>query len=372
MSQPPQPPFSGQPGEPDPTQVDHADPDPSLPYPTQSDLSAYPDPSHPGQAPPTQPFPTQPFPTQPFPTQPNLGQPNLGQPYPAQPPDQGPLYAQSASYSPDQYNRPQHSQTPQYGQDQYGQPTPYGQGQYAPGSPYGPPGYGPGYPPGMAPPVKKKSKVLPIVLSAIAGALVLCVGGAIALAVIGKREIDRKKAAASAASSAPTTHPKQNGGTTEPTTPTSNIKIVQPATLGGRPRLTEKQFAEIAKQLESSLSNIPGETKSVGALYGAPEKQNIVIAVGAAAPIADPEQTLNQIFLGAGIGGLSVKNTTSAGTGSLGGSAECGNASTSELKMAICGWADEGSLGLVIWYSTSVDKAKAEFPQLRAQIEQKS
>jgi len=37
--------------------------------------------------------------------------------------------------------------------------------------------------------------------------------------------------------------------------------------------------------------------------------------------------------------------------------------------MALCTWADSGSLGMLIFYDKSVAKAKAEFPKLRAQIE---
>jgi hypothetical protein len=116
---------------------------------------------------------------------------------------------------------------------------------------------------------------------------------------------------------------------------------------------------------------VPGSTGSVGALYGTVAKRNIVIVAAAEAPIDDPATELDQTFYGAGIGGLKIENITKASTGTLGGSAKCGSATSSGVNMAICSWADDGSLGMLIWYSKSVSKAKAEFPKLRAEVEKK-
>ena len=40
--------------------------------------------------------------------------------------------------------------------------------------------------------------------------------------------------------------------------------------------------------------------------------------------------------------------------------------------MAICAWADSGSLGMVVWYFKTVGEVKAELIEVRGQIEQKS
>jgi hypothetical protein len=374
-----QPPYSGQPhpgqqppsGEPQSGQPYQGGQYQGQPY------SGQPNPDVPTSVPPSYP-PTTAYPSS---GQPEYGQPPYGTPQPQ-------YGAPQPQYNDPQYGtpQPQHGD-PQYGtpQPQYGDPQqpgvqpppPYGQSPYGQ-SPYGAqPGAGlPAYgqqgfgQPGFLPPTppKKKSKTLPIVLTAVAIVLVLCVGGVVALFMVGKNAVDDANDAIEADST-------PGSGTTQetpgPTKAVGTVKISEPATLGGRPKLTDPQFAGVADQLQSSLKNVPGATTSVGALYGTVQKQDIVIAAAAEAPIDNPEKELEQTFLSAGIGGMKISEITEASTGTLGGAAKCGQATATDVDMAFCSWADEGSLGMVIWYFQPVSKAKAEFPKLRAQIETK-
>jgi len=299
-----------------------------------------------------QPSSGQPYPGQQPPYgQPQYGQPQYGQQYPGQPnPDVPPTQA----YPP-----------PDYGQQQYGQ---YGQPEYGQ-QPYGQPGYPPPVPP------KPKSRTLPIVLTIIGIVLVLCVGGGTAVALIVKNQ-DKKNAADTSSSTAPTQStdeptPDQTDETTAPAQ-TTNVTIVAPKTLGGRPKLTDDALAGVTDALKSALGQVPGATNSVGELYGTISKQDIVVLAAAEAQIDDPDTMLDLMLSSASSGGDKVTGITSAPTGSLGGAAKCGAATDSGTKMALCTWADNGSLGMLIWYDKSVAKAKAEFPKLRAQIEKKS
>ncbi|MCA2216112.1 hypothetical protein [Jidongwangia harbinensis] len=274
--------------------------------------------------------------------------------------------------------QPAYTPGPEYGQPQpgYGQPQPeYGQPQPGYGQPQ--PGYammGPPQPP------QKKSKALPIILISVAVALVLCVGGA-AVVFVAARDTagDLVDAAQSAAATPdptvtaadPTDEPGPAPTTTAPKS-TKNIKIVEPKTLGGRPKLTDPQFAGAAEELQSGLADVPGATNTVGALYGTPAKRDIIIIAGVEAPVDDPGQELDSTFLGAGVGGLKVTGITKVSPGPLGGEAKCGKAAASGVNMVLCGWADEGSVGWIIWYFKSLSKAKAEFPRLRGQIEKSS
>jgi hypothetical protein len=323
MSQPPQPPYSGQP---DPHQPGY------------------------GQQPPY--------------GSPSYGPPSYGSPSYGEPSyGQQPVYGQPSSGAPSYGQQP-----PAYGQ----QPPTYGQdpayGSYGPGE-YPPPGGG--YPPPQPP--KKKSKALPIVLVSIAVVLVLCIGGGVAIFLAAKNKTqDLVDAARDAANpTAPATTDPTGSSTTAPAGG-SKITVVEPKTLGGRPKLTDKQFASLAKELQSGLADVPDATATVGALYGSVEKQNIVIVAAAAAPIDDPKKELDSTFAGAGFSGLKVTDITPVSAGSLGGEAKCGRSTESGISMALCGWADEGSLGFNIFFFSSVSKAKAEFPALRAQVEKSS
>jgi hypothetical protein len=338
-----QPPYSGQPY---PEQPPQGEP--------QSPWSGRPNPDVPNSAPPGYPqYGQQPDPTTPY------GQ----QQYPP------PQYGQAPQ--PD-YNQPQSGQ-PAYGQPAYGQPG-YGQPGYGQTG-YGQPGYGQAdYAAGGAPPPPpKKSKTLPIVLIAVAVFLVLCVGGGTAVYIGVRNTADDVKTAVNSPNPAP-------GSTTEPTTepsaeptkaPASAITVVEPKKLGGRPKLTDAQFAPLASELKSSLADVPGATKTVGTLYGTVEKRNIVVVAAAAAPLAEPGKEIDAAFTSAGFGGMKISGITDVSPGPLGGEARCGKATQQDLNMAICVWADNGSLGMMIWYFKSVSKAKAEFPKLRAQVESK-
>jgi hypothetical protein len=344
MSQPPYPgppypeqPYSGQPGS--------GQPYPGQPYPGQ-----------PGSG---QQYPGQPYPGQPYQGQPNPDVPSSVPPgYPSSAPP-APSYGQQPGYPPPEYGQPGYGQ-PEYGQPGYGQPE------------YGQPGYGqqPGY--GAPQPPKKKSKALPIVLVSIAVVLVLCVGGGTAIFLAARNKAGNisdevQKALATPTATIPTDDP-----TTAPTKATSTISIVEPKTLGGRPKLTDPQFAGIADELKSGLADVPNAGNTVGALYGTVEKQDIVVIAGAEAPVEDPAKELSGTFLGAGVGGLKVTGITTVPAGPLGGAAKCGNASTSGVKLAMCGWADDGSVGWIIWYFKSAGQVKSEFPKLRGQIEKSS
>ncbi|MCU7725848.1 hypothetical protein ODJ79_19130 [Actinoplanes sp. KI2] len=315
---------------------------------------------------------------------PPYGQPSSGDPSPGQPPyGQQPQYGQP-QYGQPQYGQPQYGQ-PEYGQPQYpGQPNPdvpptqaypdygqqpqYGQPQY--GQPqYGQPEYAqPGYPP-PAPP--QKSRTLPIVLTIIGIVLVLCVGGGTAVALIVKNDQNKKNTADTSSTTAPTqaTDEPTPDQTTETTPPATKVTIAAPKTLGGRPKLTDKELAGLTDSLKTALGSVPGATNPVGALYGTISNQDIVVLAAAQADVDDPATMLDLLFTGASSGAGKVTGVTTAPTGSLGGSAKCGLATDSGTKMALCTWADSGSIGMLIWYDKSVAKAKAEFPRLRAQVE---
>ncbi|WP_127506710.1 hypothetical protein [Actinoplanes solisilvae] len=270
-----------------------------------------------------------PYPGPPYPDDPTAGQPYPGAPEP--PP--------TAAYPPP-------------GQPGYGQPTQPVHGDYTPPQYGAAPGYG--TPPPQPP---QKSRTVPIVLLSIAIVLVLCVGGVAAILIIGKNEADKEDRATAGTSAAPA--------------PVSTVTLTEPATLGGREKLTSPSFAALAEQLKSGLASTPNATKTIGAIYGDVAAQDIVILSAAEAPIRDPQGELESTFYGAGIGGLKIDNITTASTGALGGAAKCGSSATSGIEMAICTWADEGSKGMFMWFDVSVAKAKAEFPKLRAEVEKK-
>ncbi|OJF11294.1 hypothetical protein BG844_27160 [Couchioplanes caeruleus subsp. caeruleus] len=249
----------------------------------------------------------------------------------------------------------------------YGVQPPYPQPEYGQaGYPQSGPPMGAGYPP----PPKPKSRTLAITLVSIAVVLVLCVGGGTALYLVGRNATDdvtTSRTVAPTATASPT--PEQTEATEEPA---AEITVVEPRTLGGRPKVTDPQFTGAVDQLKEELRKMPRATETVGALYGTPAERDLVVVAAVASEVEDPQRELNATFLGAGISGLMLTGLTTPSSGSLGGVAKCGKGEAGGAPVVVCGWADDGSVGLLISYYKSMSAAKAEFPKLRAQVEKVS
>ncbi|MGI5522651.1 hypothetical protein ACQEUX_17235 [Micromonospora sp. CA-259024] len=210
-----------------------------------------------------------------------------------------------------------------------------------PGQPYGDPSLTAG------PPPAKKSKAGRIVLIVLAVVLVLCLGGAAITWFAVKDDV---------------------GDVVDAT----KTRVVAPATLAGRPKITDPQLQTAADQLVAGMkAEVQGETSTVGAFYGDPTKQDMVMIAGVSGLLADPKKELDGAIDGLSKE-LTLTNMAPVEAGPLGGEARCGDGKAESVPLGICVWADKGSLGMVVMYFKSADQAKAEFTTIRGQVEQRS
>lgn len=244
-----------------------------------------------------------------------------------------------------------HPQQPEYGSPQHphspgAQPAPPGYGaQPAPPGYGGQPGPGPqaGFPP---PPPQKKSGVGKVLLIVLAVVLVLCVGGGIAIwAAVGDDVGDVVEA--------------------------TNTRVVAPETLNGRPKVTEPALVSAAMQMSVDIKkDVPEATSTVGAFYGDPAKNDLVMIVGVSGLMADPKKELDDAVTTL-TPALQVTNMAPVEAGPLGGDAKCGDGKSEGVDLGICVWADRGSLGMVVIYFKNGKQAEAEFGQIRSAVEQR-
>ncbi|WP_341719728.1 hypothetical protein QQG74_08490 [Micromonospora sp. FIMYZ51] len=234
-------------------------------------------------------------------------------------------------------------------------------GAVPPGGAYPPPGgaFPPGavppggaFPPGAMPPggafppPKKKSNVGKIVLIVLAVLLVLCVGGGTAIWFAVKDTVNE-------------------------TIDATRTRVVAPDTLAGRPKVTDPQLQTASDQMVQGLkSSVENETGAVGAFYGDPTAQDLVLIVAVSGVMVDPKKELDDAIQGLS-GELGVTNMAAVDAGPLGGDASCGDGQAEGVPMGICAWANRGSVGLVVMYFSSRAEAEAQFVTIRGQIEQR-
>jgi hypothetical protein len=338
MSQPPYPPYSGSP-QPDP----HSQP--GQPQPGE-------------QYPPAYPQSGAQYPPQPGGQYP----PQSGGQYPPQSGGQYPQYPQSGQYPQPggQYPQPGEQYPPAPGPypPGYGQPADQTPPGYAPsqGASYGgayttpPPQPSMGYPtPVAAPP--KKSKAGKIILIVLAAVLVLC-GGGVAVAIFAFKDSVSDVVAA--------------------TETAKQTRLVTPDTLAGRARNTAPDLQSVAENMVASMKQSQaGTTSTVAAFYGDPAKRDLLMVAGASAPIADPGKELGDAIKGLE-NSLQVTNMASIEPGPLGGVAKCGDADAGGVKLGVCVWADNGSLGVIGLSFKNGAQAEAEFQKIRGEVEQRS
>ncbi|MEU4561807.1 hypothetical protein AB0F72_25775 [Actinoplanes sp. NPDC023936] len=267
----------------------------------------------------------------------------------------------------DPFETPQHTQ-PLFDQPGYGHPGSPHPGPAQSGPAHSGPAHAgympPTFPmtPPPAPPARSRTPA--IILLSVAIALVLLVGGGAVSYLAGKRLNGNDRGAvaqgesASAVPSATVTDPQDT------------ITISEPDTLNGHDKIEAEELSSLTTELEKELEGYPGAANAFGAAYGALGQKKLIAALAAEVDIDDPQRMLDTMFQSFS-GESQLTGVSPASTGALGGVAQCGDSVIGKENVALCGWADEGSVGMFLFfYETAVD-VKGDFPDMRAEIETK-
>ncbi|MEV2242051.1 hypothetical protein [Micromonospora sp. NPDC049891] len=200
--------------------------------------------------------------------------------------------------------------------------------------------------PGPAGPPKKKFGVVKIVLIVFAVLLVLCVGGGTAIWFVVKDDVTEAVDA-------------------------TRTRMVAPDTLAGRPKITDPELQQAADDIVRDIrSTVTNETSAVGAFYGDPADEDLVMIAGASGLMSDPKQELDAAVQSLSAD-LDLSNMTPVDPGPLGGEARCGDGGSEGVPLGICTWADRGSVGLIVMFFSSRADAQAEFVTIRGQVQQR-
>jgi len=112
---------------------------------------------------------------------------------------------------------------------------------------------------------------------------------------------------------------------------------------------------------------VPGARDTVAGFYEDPSDQaKLVMIAGVTSDLPDPDAELDGTFRGLSTGGLPVKNIKKTKAGPLGGVAKCGTSAASGTPVAVCAWADHGSVGMTFFYNRTVAQSTSLFLKIRS------
>jgi hypothetical protein len=150
----------------------------------------------------------------------------------------------------------------------------------------------------------------------------------------------------------------------------SDTKLTTPDTIAGLRHDTNGDALDTANYMRDAIVANASLGNGVGAVYADPAGQGRdVLFFGGTGSVHSPSDALNGAF------GLlndqtgSVSGIHPVAEGPLGGVMRCGTSNGDGSPIAVCGWADGGSLALAMFPSRSVDEAAGLMLQLRTATE---
>jgi hypothetical protein len=258
---------------------------------------------------------------------------------------------------------PQYPQQPQGQPPQYQQPPQYGQQQ-----PYGQQGYQPQplYAQPVFEPPKKSRAGLWIGLSV--AALLLCCGGGVAIFFVANRL--GNNVADEKSPTVPRTPVGEHSSQAQ-----AHYTVTAPDQLGNRKKITDAEHNQLVEQVTSSMeSDTKVEHAAVG-YYGTPDpKVDKVYLAAITTRVAMTQSQFEDTFEGmvTAAGLEKMTDVVDANAGPLGGSARCGNLKIQGMPVAACGWSDDGTFGVIMWYNRALSQVQSEFIGLRGEVEKKA
>jgi hypothetical protein len=143
-----------------------------------------------------------------------------------------------------------------------------------------------------------------------------------------------------------------------------------PDRVAGLTRDTSEGALGTADDLRSAFAAGIDLDASVGAVYkDAASAEHSVLFFGGTTLLWSPEKDLDTLFGLVTDGDGAVRGLHRVPEGALGGVMKCGTTTTEGEQIAVCGWADHGSVGIGLFPGRTVDDAAKLFGEIRPAVE---
>ncbi|MFB9240014.1 hypothetical protein ACFFWC_31570 [Plantactinospora siamensis] len=149
-----------------------------------------------------------------------------------------------------------------------------------------------------------------------------------------------------------------------------NATLSAPASVAGLTRDDSSNATDTVDYLRAGLAADVRLNRSIGVAYAdGTDRRRSVLLVGGTALIWRPESALDEAMklLSDSTGTLNGIRPVAAGR--LGGTMKCGSTSIDTTSMAVCGWADHGSVALAMFPGRAVDDAAALLRRIRVAVQ---
>jgi hypothetical protein len=147
----------------------------------------------------------------------------------------------------------------------------------------------------------------------------------------------------------------------------SNVTVVAPETLDGRPRISDDDTDRDTEAFRRGVEWLSGADNSVGGLYGHRGAGDTVLMTASTGSIDDPKLAVDSMFNNLALTWKSGAKTVPPGP--RGGTAKCRDSGDSSHQMAVCVWADPDAIGIIVFYDKPAKSLDAGFTEARAEIE---
>jgi hypothetical protein len=149
-----------------------------------------------------------------------------------------------------------------------------------------------------------------------------------------------------------------------------DASLATPEQAAGLVRDDTAAAVEAAEDLRTALAARVELDATAGAVYNDPADPNrSVLFYGGTNLLFSPEKELEGLFEMLGDQRASVKGAREVPAGDLGGTMKCGSIAAAEGNMAVCGWADHGSVAAALFLGRSVEESAPLMRQLREQVQ---
>jgi hypothetical protein len=147
----------------------------------------------------------------------------------------------------------------------------------------------------------------------------------------------------------------------------SDTTINSPDKVGALALDTSDGAKSTAEYIRDAIATEVSLDDSVGLIYR--DQSTSTILVAGTGRIWKPDRSLKSAFSAVSDDAGGVRDVHDVTAGALGGTARCGVTTTDDGDLPVCGWADNGSVGVALFPGRSVTDAAKSLLELRTAVE---